>query len=121
MLLRGKQLISFDIDYNFILEKQIFLKEHPNGMKFIASDTNGNIILEETYFSVGGGTIARKDEISQKIERKPLDVPYQFSSFAELKDICIKIIFKSKMLYWQMNMLFILKMIPESIFAKLLK
>lgn len=121
LLLRGKQLISFDIDYNFILEKQIFLKEHPNGMKFIASDTNGNIILEETYFSVGGGTIARKDEISQKIERKPLDVPYQFSSFAELKDICIKIIFKSKMLYWQMNMLFILKMIPESIFAKLLK
>lgn len=96
LLLRGKQLISFDIDYNFILEKQIFLKEHPNGMKFIASDTNGNIILEETYFSVGGGTIARKDEISQKIERKPLDVPYQFSSFAELKDICIKNNFQIK-------------------------
>ena len=96
LLLRGKQLISFDIDYNFILEKQIFLKEHPNWMKFIASDTNGNIILEETYFSVGGGTIARKDEISQKIERKPLDVPYQFSSFAELKDICIKNNFQIK-------------------------
>lgn len=96
LLLRGKQLISFDIDYNFILEKQIFLKEHPNGMKFIVSDTNGNIILEETYFSVGGGTIARKDEISQKIERKPLDVPYQFSSFAELKDICIKNNFQIK-------------------------
>ena len=96
LLLRGKQLISFDIDYNFILEKQIFLKEHPNGMKFIACDTNGNIILEETYFSVGGGTIARKDEISQKIERKPLDVPYQFSSFAELKDICIKNNFQIK-------------------------
>ena len=96
LLLRGKQLISFDIDYNFILEKQIFLKEHPNGMKFIASDTNRNIILEETYFSVGGGTIARKDEISQKIERKPLDVPYQFSSFAELKDICIKNNFQIK-------------------------
>ena len=96
LLLRGKQLISFDIDYNFILEKQIFLKEHPYGMKFIASDTNGNIILEETYFSVGGGTIARKDEISQKIERKPLDVPYQFSSFAELKDICIKNNFQIK-------------------------
>lgn len=96
LLLRGKQLISFAIDYNFILEKQIFLKEHPNGMKFVASDTNGNIILEETYFSVGGGTIARKDEISQKIERKPLDVPYQFSSFAELKDICIKNNFQIK-------------------------
>lgn len=96
LLLRGKQLISFDIDYNFILEKQIFLKEHPNGMKFVASDINGNIILEEIYFSVGGGTIARKDEISQKIERKPLDVPYQFSSFAELKDICIKNNFQIK-------------------------
>lgn len=66
LLLRGKQLISFDIDYNFILEKQIFLKEHPNGMKFIASDTNGNIILEETYFSVGGGQLPAKMKYRKK-------------------------------------------------------
>ncbi len=90
-LLLGKiQNIPFDIEKNVILEKSIFLKEHPNGMKFIAYDENDKEILEETYFSVGGGTIARIDEMAQKIERKPLDVPYQFASFAELRDICIK-------------------------------
>lgn len=90
ILLRGKQLINFEIEKNFVLEKQIFLKEHSNGMKFIVYDAKGNSIAEETYFSIGGGTIARIDEIKQKNERKPLEVPYQFASFAELKEICLK-------------------------------
>ncbi len=90
LLLNQKREIPFSKEKNFILEKQIFLKEHPNGMKFEAKDAEGNTILEETYFSVGGGTIARIDEINQKIERLPLNVPYEFSSFAELRDICNK-------------------------------
>ena len=88
LLLRKIKNIPFEMDKNFVLEKKIFLKEHPNGMKFVAYDCQKNIILEETYFSVGGGTIARSDEIARKIERQPLDVPYQFSSFAELRNIC---------------------------------
>lgn len=88
LLLRGVQKIPFAMEQNFILEKLIFLPEHPNGMKFVALDKNGNTIKDETYFSVGGGTIARIDEIERKIERKPLDVPYQFSSFAALRKIC---------------------------------
>lgn len=88
LLLNQKREIPFSKEKNFILEKQIFLKEHPNGMKFEAKDTEGNTILEETYFSVGGGTIARIDEINQKIERQPLNVPYEFSNYAELRDIC---------------------------------
>lgn len=88
-LLLGKvKNINFEIDKNFILEKKIFLKEHPNGLKFVAYDNMENVVLEETYFSVGGGTIARIDEIENKIERKPYKVPYQFSSFAELRKIC---------------------------------
>ena len=89
LLLRGEKLIPFEFDTNFVLEKTIFLKEHPNGMKFVALNDKNEVIAEETYFSVGGGTIARQDEIANKIERKPLNVPYQFSSFAELKNICL--------------------------------
>ena len=88
LLLGGKKQISFNLNDNFILENKIFLKEHSNGMKFIAYDANDNIVLEETYFSVGGGSIARQDEIEQRIERQPLNVPYQFSSFDELRNIC---------------------------------
>lgn len=90
LLLGGQKTVSFDFNTNFILEKSIFLKEHPNGMKFVALNHNREVIAEEVYFSVGGGTIARQDEMSARIERKPLAVPYQFSSFAELKDICEK-------------------------------
>lgn len=88
LLLGGKKLIPFEFDKNFILEKKIFLKEHSNGMKFVAFDADDKIIAEETYFSIGGGTISRQDEMAQEHKRKPLEVPYQFSSFAELKDIC---------------------------------
>ena len=88
LLLRGEKLIPFDFNRHFILEKSTFLKEHSNGMKFIAFNAQHEVISEETYFSVGGGTIARQDEMANKIERKALDVPYQFSSFQELKAIC---------------------------------
>ncbi len=88
LLLGGKIQIPFDFNTNFILEKTTFLKEHSNGIKFVALDNNNAPLLEEIYFSVGGGTIARQDEMAYKIERPPLNVPYQFSSFNELKNIC---------------------------------
>ena len=73
-----------------ILEKKVFLPQHSNGMKFVAYDKNAKVVLEETYFSVGGGTIARSDEMDRRIERKPYKVPYQFDSCEELIDICRK-------------------------------
>ena len=88
LLLNGQKNIPFNMEENFTLEKSTFLKEHSNGMKFVALDENKETILEETYFSIGGGTIARIDEMNNKTARKPLDVPYQFSSFAELREIC---------------------------------
>ena len=84
----GKQNIDFSFENDIILEKKNHLPEHSNGMTFVAYDATGNILLEETYFSVGGGTIARKDEIGQRIDRKPYDVPYQFETCAELMQIC---------------------------------
>ncbi|MBR2299467.1 MAG: L-serine ammonia-lyase [Alphaproteobacteria bacterium] len=88
ILLLGEQEIPFSFKDNIILEKNICLKEHANGMKFTALDKKGKILLEETYFSVGGGTIAREDEIGQRIDRKPYNVPYQFNTCKELMQIC---------------------------------
>lgn len=83
-----KQNINFSFDKDVTLEKKICLQEHSNGMKFTAYDSNGNILLEEIYFSVGGGTIARQDEIGQRIDRKPYKVPYDFNTCTELMTIC---------------------------------
>jgi len=38
------------------------LPRHTNGMQFIASADDGTVIADETYYSLGGGFIARGDE-----------------------------------------------------------
>lgn len=88
LALGGEHNIAFVMDKNFTLEKKIFLPEHSNGMKFVAQDGNGNIVLEETYFSVGGGTIARQDEIERRVDREEYKVPYLFNSCKELMKLC---------------------------------
>ncbi len=90
LLADHEKVIPFDVDKDIIFKKDIFLPEHSNGMTFKSFDKDGNVLLEETYFSVGGGTIARKDEISKRIEREPYNVPYNFDSCAELIELCQK-------------------------------
>ena len=86
--LAQEKAINFDLDRDVIFDKQTFLPEHSNGMRFKSYDRDGNILLEEVYFSVGGGTIARQDEIARRVERQPYNVPYDYSSAEELLAIC---------------------------------
>lgn len=86
--LNQEKAIPFDLNKNVIFNKDEFLPEHSNGMRFKAFDENGKLLLEEVYFSVGGGTIARQDEISRRISRPAYDIPYEFNSYKELREIC---------------------------------
>lgn len=89
MLHLGQQkAIPFDLDKDVLFEKDTFLPEHSNGMRFKAFDQDGKLLLEEVYFSVGGGTIARQDEITRRVEREPYKVPYDYNSCAELMHLC---------------------------------
>ncbi len=81
-----ERALNFDLNKDIILAKEIFLPEHSNGMKFCAYDNKGKILLEEIYFSVGGGSVVRKDEISKRISRDPYNVPHQFDTCRELID-----------------------------------
>ena len=47
-----------DIEFNYERE----LERHTNGMTFVALDADGNALLREDYFSLGGGFIARGDD-----------------------------------------------------------
>jgi len=63
------------------------LPTHPNGMHFTASDAGGNVILQETFYSIGGGFILSSAEFAaQQNERTAAtrNVPFPFSSAAEL-------------------------------------
>ncbi len=81
--------IPFDVDNDMKLHKKIFLPEHSNGMRFTAF-SGKNKILSEEYFSIGGGTVLRKDEMGQEIVHQIYNVPHQFDSCKELQNICNK-------------------------------
>ena len=85
--LNHRQTISFDMEKDILLDKQTFLPEHPNGMKFQAFDKNGNLLKEEIYFSIGGGTVVRQDEFGQT-KSVQHHVPYPFDTCAELMQQC---------------------------------
>ena len=61
---------------------------HTNGMRFIARDSDGQIILGEDYYSLGGGFIARGDEPER--DSQSGEPPYPFTSGAELLAIAEK-------------------------------
>lgn len=83
-----KRPIAFDLQKDVIFEKEIFLPEHSNGMRFKAFDEQGNLLLEEVYFSVGGGTIARSDEVNRRVEREAYKIPYDYNNCNELMKLC---------------------------------
>ena len=67
-----------------IWKPDVFLKEHPNGMKFEAFDSNQSIIGEWTTFSIGGG------DISDNGKRKKTKHIYPHSKMADILKWCQK-------------------------------
>ena len=59
---------------------------HPNGMRFTVFDAAGNSIASNVFYSIGGGFIlsAKEFEESSSASGAKRDVPYPFSSAAEL-------------------------------------
>lgn len=86
--LAQQKAICFDMCRDMVLNKETFLPEHSNGMTFSAFDAKGALLLKETYFSIGGGTIVRQDEFGRQHAQVVHPVPYQFDSCAELQQIC---------------------------------
>lgn len=65
------------------------LSGHANGMVLNALDTGGDVILQETYYSVGGGFVLTAAELARdKGPRVPVsNVPYPFRHAAEMLDM----------------------------------
>jgi len=89
--LAGRRTIAFDYDADLILNKRESLPLHPNGMTFKAFAADGTVILDKSYYSVGGGFVANEDdqELQGEVEdaqSKP--VPYPFDSGEELLALC---------------------------------
>jgi len=59
LLINKTHKVAFPKDNAIIYHRRKTLPEHANGMTLFAYDSNDNVLLEETYFSIGGGFIVQ--------------------------------------------------------------
>ncbi len=66
------------------------LPQHANGMRFIAYDADGRMVMQQEYFSVGGGFVVSGEKLkkSSPIEHQG-NLPYPFHNSDELLKLCM--------------------------------
>jgi L-serine dehydratase len=83
----GLPALSFDPTKDLTFDYGPSLPGHANGMVIRATDAQGDVILSETYYSIGGGFVLTADELeaaSEKKKKARADVPYAFESADEM-------------------------------------
>jgi L-serine dehydratase len=64
------------------------LEGHANGMILMATDAQGDVILQETYYSIGGGFVMTAEELkSGKNTDEGSPVPYPFKTADEMMEM----------------------------------
>jgi L-serine dehydratase len=60
------------------------LPRHSNGMRFVAADTAGAVLMKKEYYSVGGGFVMNCDGVRVNAANEGVTVAYPFRSADEL-------------------------------------
>jgi L-serine dehydratase len=85
--LAADRVIAFDVVYDIVFDLERILPGHSNALTFAAFNSEGQLLQEETWYSVGGGFIVREGE--ETVARAAQDaVPYCYRSAAELLGQC---------------------------------
>ncbi|MGV8952560.1 MAG: L-serine ammonia-lyase [Cypionkella sp.] len=83
----GLPPLHFDPNSDLLFDYGPALHGHANGMILKATDAQGDVILQETYYSIGGGFVVTDSEMTAKAEAKSkprADVPYAFETADEM-------------------------------------
>ncbi len=89
--LGGDHAIAFDPKKDLVFHKRQRLPFHSNGMRFHATDPDGNELRKSDYYSVGGGFVVNHDDAAaDRIVADTTPVKYPFSSGDELLALCDK-------------------------------
>jgi L-serine dehydratase len=84
----GLPALVFVPDRDLVFDYGPPLPGHANGMILRAVDAEGDVLLSETYYSIGGGFVVTATELQEK--DKPgsgAPVPYPFRSAAEMLEM----------------------------------
>lgn len=83
----GLPALHFDPARDLTFDYGPALPGHANGMILRATDAQGDVILSETYYSIGGGFVLTAEELAEAGGAKKkarADVPFPFESAAEM-------------------------------------
>lgn len=83
--LGGTHPIEFRMD-DIVFNPLVRLPAHPNAMKLTALDADGNPVMTDTYYSIGGGFIRREGDATSNVTNANWAHP--FATSAALMDIC---------------------------------
>ena len=84
----GLGRLRFDPNTDLIFDYDRPLLGHANGMMLMATDAQGDVTLQETYYSVGGGFVLTEAELqSGKATDDGPPVPFPFKTAAEMLDM----------------------------------
>ncbi|MEM9103459.1 MAG: L-serine ammonia-lyase [Pseudomonadota bacterium] len=84
----GKHSVNFGKE-NLVFHRKRTLPRHPNGMTFTAFDSNQNVIMSKSYYSIGGGFVIDDAEPNETILiQDSQELPYLFRSADELLKLC---------------------------------
>jgi L-serine dehydratase len=83
----GLPPLRFDPGADLLFDYGPALPGHANGMILRATDAQGDVILSETYYSIGGGFVLTASELAEAGEtakKQKADVPYPFETAEEM-------------------------------------
>jgi L-serine dehydratase len=63
------------------------LPGHANGLRLMATDAQGDIIAQETYYSIGGGFVVTEAELGAEPPTPATPIPFPFSSAAQMLEM----------------------------------
>ncbi|MER5472673.1 L-serine ammonia-lyase [Streptomyces sp. NPDC002685] len=78
--LLGEHEIDFSFDDDLVLHRRKALPYHANGMTIFAYDASGELVMEKTYYSVGGGFVVDDDAVGEdriKLDDTVLKYPFR--------------------------------------------
>lgn len=87
LCLAGQKNILFKAENDLLFLKNEVLPKHSNGMRFSAYNHAGQVLLNQGYYSTGGGFITTEEGFDQTItDTNP--PPYPFTTARELLKLC---------------------------------
>jgi L-serine dehydratase len=82
--LLGRHPITFDPAADLVFDRTGAAPQHPNTMAFLAFGADGQALAAERWCSVGGGFVARENDLATPPESQAVAVPHPFRNGREL-------------------------------------